>query len=94
MSSPGIVIIGILAVAVLYVLVPRVLHILAFYRAPRAVSCPETGEPVRVDLDASRAAVTSAFGWPRLRVSWCTLWPQRRGCGQACVESPEVDRPA
>ena len=94
MSSPGIVIIGILAVAVLYVLVPRVLHILALYRAPRAVSCPETGEPVRLDLDASRAALSSAFGQPRLRVSWCTLWPQRKGCAQACVESPEVERPA
>jgi len=94
MSSPGIVIVVILAVAVLFVLVPRVLHILGFYRAPRAVSCPETGAPVRVDLDASRAAFTSAFGRPRLRVSWCTLWPQRRRCAQACVESPEMEQPA
>ncbi len=94
MSSPGILIVAILAVAVLFVLVPRVLHTLASYRALRAVSCPETGVPVRLDLDASRAALTSAFGRPRLRVNWCTLWPQRKRCAQACVTSPEVERPA
>lgn len=94
MSSPGILIVAILAVAFLFVLVPRVLHTLAFYRAPRTVSCPETGAPVRLDLDASRAALTSAFGRPRLRVNWCTLWPQRERCAQACVNSPEVERPA
>jgi len=94
MSSPGILIVAILAVAVLFVLVPRVLHTLAHYRAPRALPCPETGEPVRLDLDASRAALTSAFGRPRLRVSWCTRWPQRRRCAQECVASPEVEKPA
>ncbi len=94
MSSPGILIIAILVVGVLFVLVPRVLHILAHYRAPRALRCPETGEPVRLDLDAPRAALTSAFGRPRLRVGWCTLWPQRKGCAQKCVASPEVEKPA
>lgn len=94
MSSAAILIVVILAVGILYVLVPRVLHIWAQYRAPRALSCPETGKPVRVDLDAPRAALTSAFGRPRLRVMWCTLWPQRKGCAQECVASPEVEKPA
>ena len=94
MSSPGILIVAIAAVGVLFVLVPLVLHTLARYRAPRVLACPETGERARIDIDAGRAALTSALGRPRLRARWCTLWPQRKGCAQECLTSPEVEKPA
>ena len=94
MSSPGILIVVILAVGIVFVLVPLVIHTFARYRGSRVLACPETGEQVRLDLDASRAALTSALGRPRLRVSWCTLWPRRKSCAQACLASPEVEKQA
>lgn len=94
MNSVGTLIVAILAVGILFVLVPLVIHTFGRYRGSRVLACPETGEPVRLDLDATRAALTSALGRPRLRVSWCTLWPRRKGCAQECVASPEVEKPA
>lgn len=94
MSNPWIVIGAILAIALLYVLLPRVTHILALYRATRKLECPETGKPARLDIDASHAALTSVLGEPRLRVRWCNLWPARKDCGQECTASPDMERPA
>ena len=93
MESPGIVIFAVVALGVLFVLVPLVIYTFGRYRASRTVACPETGEQVRLDLDASRAAWTTALGRPSLRVRWCSLWPQRKGCAQECTASPEVERP-
>ena len=67
MSNPGIVITAILALAALYVLLPRVAHVLGRYRDARVLPCPETGAKAELAIDASRAAFTSAFGRPRLR---------------------------
>jgi len=91
MSNPGIVIVAILAVAALYVLLPRVAHIFARYRDTRDVPCPETGTLAGITIDPSRAAFTSAFGRPRLRVQRCSLWPARRGCAETCLRTPEAE---
>lgn len=61
------------------------------YRGERLITCPENLRPAGVRLDARHAAVTS-FGTPDLRLSACSRWPERAGCGQECVsqihESP------
>ncbi len=93
MSDPGIVIIAILALAALYVLLPRVTDILARYRRAWVLSCPETGAKAELGIDASRAAFTSAFGRPRLRAKQCSLWPKRKGCAEGCLRLPEVESP-
>ena len=51
----------------------------------QTVCCPETGKYVRVQLDATLAALTAVPGPPKLRVEQCELWPERQGCGQRCV---------
>ena len=94
MINPGILVLVIVVVGTLFVLVPVALHTFARYRAPRVLVCPERGERARIDIDAPRAALTSAFGRPRLRARWCTLWPQERGCGEGCLTLPEVEKPA
>lgn len=94
MSYPWIVILAVVAVGVLFVLLPLVAHTFARFRAPRALRCPETGAGATVEIDAGRAAFTSAFGLPRLRARWCSLWPARRGCAEECLELPEAERPA
>jgi hypothetical protein len=55
------------------------------FRPAQTVRCPETGKPVRVQLDATLAALTALPGPPKLRVKECPLWPERRDCGQDCL---------
>ena len=58
-------------------------HILRSYlrlRGAGALTCPENGRVVGVELDARHAAFTS-----RLRLQNCTRWPEKRDCGQECL---------
>ncbi len=59
------------------------------FRGARVVTCPETGELVGVEVNASKAAWSSAFGEPEFRLSSCTRWPERQDCGQECVAQIE-----
>lgn len=85
MSHPGLVLIAILGVALLYVLMPLVADTFRRFRSPSMRSCPETGGKAEVGIDASHAAFTSAFGRPLLRVKSCSLWPERERCRQNCL---------
>ena len=87
MSHPWIVLVAVLAVAFLYVLMPLVADTFRRFRRPRMLSCPETGGPAEVGIDASRAALSSAFGEPQLQVKSCSLWPERDRCKQHCLTS-------
>lgn len=60
------------------------------YRGKGVVHCPETGKPVAVEIDAAHAALTTAHGVPELRLTSCTRWPERAGCGQECVAQIET----
>lgn len=93
MSHPWVVMIAVLAVAALYVLMPLVADTFRRYRNSRLLRCPETGGKAEVGIDASRAAFTSAFGRPLLRVKMCSLWPERAQCRQDCLGLPEVEMP-
>ena len=93
MSSPGFVIVAVLAVAILYVLLPWVAHIFARYRAPRAVRCPEMDTKAWVEIDARHAALTAALGRPRLRLRECSLWVQRGPCALTCLRLPGAKTP-
>lgn len=85
MSHPGLVLVAILGVALLYVLMPLVADTFRRFRTPSMCSCPETGGKAEVGIDASHAALTSAFGHPLLRVKSCSLWPERERCKQNCL---------
>lgn len=60
------------------------------YRGERVVTCPETGKTVAVEVNASMAAVSASLDDPRLRLSSCSRWPERQGCGQACLAEIEA----
>jgi hypothetical protein len=49
------------------------------------VSCPETKHSAGVRVDAARAAWTGLGQAPALRLSECSRWPERAGCGQECL---------
>jgi len=63
------------------------------FRGTRVITCPETGRAAAVEVDRKHAAATAAVGETELRLTSCSRWPEREGCGQDCLtqieESPE-----
>ena len=55
------------------------------YRGQRVITCPETKRPAGVVVDAAHAAATVFGKAPELRLSECSRWPERAGCGQECL---------
>jgi hypothetical protein len=55
------------------------------FRGTRVVVCPETREYVAVEVDALHAASSATEEEAELRLSSCTLWPERGDCDQHCV---------
>ena len=60
------------------------------YRGTRVVTCPETEMPAAVRVDGRHLAGSAAIGEPDLRLSDCSRWPERRGCGQACLSQVQA----
>lgn len=55
------------------------------YRGQRIIQCPENHRPAGVVLDAAHAAATVFGGEAKLRLSSCSRWPEKAGCGQECL---------
>jgi len=60
------------------------------FQGTRVVTCPETGCGAAVEIDRAHAAATFAMGETRLRLTSCTQWPEKEGCGQGCVSQIEA----
>jgi hypothetical protein len=60
------------------------------HRGERVVVCPENEEFAAVKLDAAHAAGTALRGKGELRLSDCSRWPEKQGCGQMCLEQIEA----
>lgn len=59
------------------------------FRGQRLITCPETHQPAAVALDSGHLAREAVFGQPHLRLSECSRWPERQGCGQECLKQIE-----
>ncbi len=55
-------------------------------RDPRHVTCPESGIPALVRLDALYAVRMHARGDREPLVRECTQWAEHPGCGQGCLQ--------
>jgi hypothetical protein len=60
------------------------------YRGRRVITCPENQKPAGVMVDARHAAATALGKSPELRLSSCSRWPERAGCGQECLSQIEA----
>jgi hypothetical protein len=60
------------------------------YRGPQIVTCPETGRPAVVEIDALHASMTSTVGLPDFRLENCWRWPMQDQCGQECLTDLDV----
>ena len=54
-------------------------------RGDRRITCPETLTNEAVRVDAGHAAVSALMGHTELKLSECSRWPERQGCGQECL---------
>lgn len=88
-QSPWFLILAILAVGMFFVVLPVALTTFSQYRRKFTVICPETGCPAEIGVDAGRATRGAVFGRLSLRAQTCSLWPERGGCEQGCLRSPE-----
>ena len=79
------------ALLVAWVIVRPLVRTYLAYRGARVVTCPETGGPAGVEVDAVHAAASRASaGTPLLHLSSCSRWPERKGCGQECLAQIEA----
>jgi hypothetical protein len=72
-------------VAAIYVVLKAAAGAYFRFRGTRLITCPETKRPAAVCVDAKHSAITAPFGKTDLRLSDCSRWPERRGCGQECL---------
>ena len=86
--NPLIVLPTIIGLSVVYVMLPVGLAVFSRYRRRKFLRCPEAQTGAQIQVDARRAGLSAAFGRPSLRVATCSLWPERRRCGQACLGLP------
>ncbi len=60
------------------------------FRGSRVITCPENHAPAGVRVDARHAAATALLKGPELRLTTCSRWPERQGCGQQCLSQIEA----
>jgi hypothetical protein len=73
----------------------RVIHGIGVYfrfRGTRLLTCPETHEDAVVELAARSMGMQAILDEPFLRISECSRWPMREGCGQDCLRQIEAAR--
>ena len=85
------VLVGILALLALVVGYFLLRFLRSYYRlrGKRLVTCPETQQPAAVALDARHGATETLLGHAHLRLSECSRWPEKQGCGQECLKQIE-----
>ena len=75
----------VLGLGILYVVIQVIVDAYRKFRRPQTVVCPEEGREAHIELSAGKAALSAAYGEPKVEVSDCSLWPEREGCAQRCV---------
>src|SRR6185503_8129044 len=82
-----------LSVALLYFGIRYFVRTRMRYGGARVITCPETGKQATVEIDASRAALTTLIGQQDIRLESCWRWPLNKDCGQECLIQLDVAPP-
>ena len=90
MNTAAYIILAAMLVAALYFGIRRLARTFLKVRGAKTVTCPETGNPTAVRIDAIRATLTNTLGDPHIRLQDCSRWPQKRDCGQECLVNLDV----
>ena len=86
-----LILLGIVVLAVLYVVVPVAATTFSHYRRAWRLRCPADNTAAQIEIDATRAAIGEVLGRPTLQVAHCSLWPKLRLCRQECLALRESE---
>ena len=89
--NPWVILIGIAAIAALFVVLPVAATTFSHYRRAWRIRCPADGADAQIAIDAPRAAIGEALGRPWREVARCSRWPTLRLCRQECLSLPESE---
>ena len=90
MNTMAYLFLAVLAAVGFYLVIRRAIRVFSRVQGARTVTCPESGKPVSVRVDASHATLTSTLGRPDIRLEDCSRWPMKGNCGQECLLSLDV----
>ena len=90
MNTVAYVMLAAMLGVILYFGIRRLARTFSKVRGAKTVTCPETGNPTVVKIDAIRATLTSTLGGPHIRLQDCSRWPHKRECGQECLVNLDV----
>ena len=90
MNTSGYLIVTVLVAVAIYFGIRWLVRIYSRYRGTKFVTCPETGRPAIVEVDALHASMTSTLGLPDIRLESCSRWPLKEQCGQECLTDLDV----
>jgi hypothetical protein len=90
MNTTGSFILTVSVVTVVFFAVLYLVRLYSKYSGMRVATCPETGKPTAVKVDAVHAALTAAARHTDLRLQACERWPGKENCGQECLASLDV----
>ena len=93
MQTSNYLIVMVLMATAFYFSIRWLVRAYSRYRGTKLVTCPETGRPTIVEVDALRASLTSTVGLPDIRLANCSRWPINEQCGQECLATMD-ERPA
>ena len=93
MTTLALIAIALLAVVVGLILFGAIPGVQTYfsYRGKRLVTCPETLGKEAVNVAPRKTAAWAFAGEFDLRVNQCSRWPERRDCGQECLQQIEAD---
>ena len=90
MNTAAYVIIAAIVATGLYFAIRWLVGSFSKFRGLRTVTCPDNGQRVFVEVDATHATFTSAVGRPDIRLQNCSRWPLKQDCGQECLVNLDV----
>jgi hypothetical protein len=90
MPVQNIWLVAAVTVALVGIVIVKLVRVGIKFRGDRVITCPENRRPAGVRVDALHAATSSLGRPPELRLSNCSRWPERAGCGQQCLAQIEA----
>lgn len=85
---------AVVALGILYVVVPVIVTTYRRLRGPRQVVCPSAGQAAEIQIDAWSAAASAAFDeQPALRIRDCSRWPENERCAHECLRPRAAAEP-
>jgi universal stress protein A len=85
-----IVLPALVAIALVFVVVPVGAAVYGRWRRPFRLTCPRTGSDAQIQVASAAAAVAAVFGRDSVDLRRCSLWSSVSGCRAECLAHPST----